>query len=317
MVSKIIRFLKSNMAVLFILILILFMSIYSPDFFRLSSLRNLFIQISLYGIVACAMTFAIICGEFDLSVSQIYPLGTILFAIFMSYLGIIPAMIIAIIVGAVIGCINGFLVSILRINAFIATLSTMIITRGIALTICEGKPIPAMSDLTFEIGNGRLFGVIPYLALVFFALIICSELVLKKTTFGRNLFAVGGNYEVASYAGINVKFYKFIIFVILGCLAALAGTLIAMRIQAGSVLYGNDVALTVVSAAVIGGNSLAGGKGGALRTFLGMIFVGLLLQIFTFVNIYVYAQEAVKGVVVILVVVVDAIGNRKNISKVA
>jgi ribose transport system permease protein len=123
---------------------------------------------------------------------------------------------------------------------------------------------------------------------------------------------VGGNYEVASYAGINAVFYKFIIFVILGGTAAFSGALIAGRLQAGSALYGNDLCMTVVSAAVIGGSSISGGKGGALRTLLGMIFVGLMMQIFNFINVYIYIQEAIKGLMVILVVLMDAMGNKKG-----
>jgi ribose transport system permease protein len=311
--SSIARFLRSNIVIVFILALIVLISLYSPDFLQFSSIRNMLIQISVYGIVACAMTIAIINAEFDLSVSYVFPLGTLVFAIVMPHFGIVPAMIAAIIVGGVIGCVNGFLVAVLKINAFIATLSTMIIIRGIALTICSGKPIPALNDISFQIGNGRFLGVIPYLVLIFLAFVIVTEFILKRTTFGRNIFAVGGNYEVASYAGINAMFYKFIIFVILGCTAAFAGSLLAGRLQAGSPLYGNDLCMTVVSAAVIGGCSISGGKGSALRTFLGMIFVGLMVQIFSFINVYIYVQEAIKGLMVILVVLMDAMGNKKSV----
>jgi ribose transport system permease protein len=262
------------------------------------------------------MTIALICGEFDLSVSHILPLGTLIFAIVMPAFGIFPAVLAAVIVGGVIGCINGFFVAVLKINAFIVTLSTMIVTRGIALTICNGKPIPAVNDFSFKIGSGSLFGLIPYLVLIFLIFVIVTEYVLKKTTFGRNLYAVGGSYEVASYAGIKTVFYKFIIFVILGCSAAFAGTLLAGRLQAGSPLYGNDLCMTIVSAAVIGGNSIAGGKGGALRTLLGMIFIGLLFQVFNYINVYVYLQETIKGMVVILVVIMDAMSNNKTVKTV-
>ncbi|WP_010261836.1 ABC transporter permease [Treponema primitia] len=306
------RFLRSNIVIVFILALIVLISFYSPGFLQFSSVRNLFIQISIYGIVACAMTIAIICGEFDLSVSYVFPLGTLIFALVLPHFGIIPAMIAAVIIGGLVGCVNGFLVAVLKVNVWIATLSTMIIVRGITLTICSGKPIPAINDISFLIGNGNLFRTIPYLALIFLAFVFVTEYILKRTTFGRNIFAVGGNYEVAAYAGINAVFYKFIIFVILGCTAAFSGALLAGRLQAGSPLYGNDLCMTVVSAAVIGGNSIAGGKGGALRTLLGMIFVGLMLQVFNFINVYIYLQEAIKGLMVILVVLMDAMGNKKS-----
>ena len=126
------------------------------------------------------------------------------------------------------------------------------------------------------------------------------------------MFATGGNYDVAQYAGINVRFIKFSLFAILGGAAALAGTLLTCRLQAGSPLYGSDVALYVVSAAVLGGTSLAGGRGSAVRTLLGMLFIGMLLQIFTYINVYTYMQQLIQGAIVVVVVIMDALPSRKK-----
>ena len=184
------------------------------------------------------------------------------------------------------------------------------------LTFCNGMPMPAVNDAAKMFGTGNIGGI-SYIAIIFFVCVFVTEFVLRRTSFGRNVFATGGNYEVAQYAGINVRFSKFILFVILGGAAAFAGTLLACRLQAGSPLYGSDVALSVVSAAVLGGTSLSGGRGGAVKTLWGMIFIGMLVQIFTYISVYTYLQQMIQGAVVVAVVVMDAVNNRKKVDEAA
>jgi len=316
MMDKIKLFCKRRMVILCIGALIVFMAFVSPNYFSYSTLTGLMTQIAVYGIVACAMTIAIIGGEFDLSVSSIFPLATLLFAAMLPTLGLPLTIIFITVIGMGIGCINGFFVAITRINAFIVTLATMISLEGIMLTFCDGMPMPAVNDTARMFGTGDIGGI-SYIAIIFFVCVFVTEFVLRKTSFGRNVFATGGNYEVAQHAGINVRFTKFILFVILGGAAAFAGTLLACRLQAGSPLYGSDVALSVVSAAVLGGTSLSGGRGGAVKTLWGMIFIGMLMQIFTYISVYTYLQQMIQGAVVVAVVVMDAVNNRKKADEAA
>jgi len=141
--------------------------------------------------------------------------------------------------------------------------------------------------------------------LVFFAL------VLRKTRFGRNIYATGGNREVARLAGIDVAFYKFIIFVILGVCAALSAIMFSTRIRAGSALYGRDLSLYCVAATVIGGTSLSGGNGGVLRTLLGLLVVSILYNALTLLGVQGYFQQLIRGIVLIVVIMIDAFINRK------
>jgi len=312
MLKKAAPFFRKQIVLFFILALVVLMAFASPAFFSFPTLINILSQISIYGVAACAMTIAIICGDFDLSISSIFPLGTVLFAMFVPTMGVWPAMLLTVLAGCLIGCINGFFVSVMRINAFIVTLSTMIAIKGFALTISDGKPISMVNEATHQLANGSLFGILPYIMLIFFACVAITELVLKRTPFGRNIYAVGGNYEVAKFAGINVRLYKFIIFVILGGAAAFAGTLLASRLQAGSPIYGADIGLSVVSATVVGGTSLSGGRGGAVKTFVGLLFIGLLYQVFSFINVQLYFQDVIKGSVIILVVIIDAVNTRRS-----
>ena len=137
-------------------------------------------------------------------------------------------------------------------------------------------------------------------------------MVLRWTRFGRNLYATGGNQEVARLSGINTRFYKFIIFVILGLSASLAGILLAVRLSAHAADYGKDLAMYTVSVVVIGGASLAGGKGSVVKTFLGLLFMGIIFNGFNLVQVQSYIQAGLKGLILILVVLLDNYSPRKR-----
>ena len=311
MIKRVSKFCKSYLVIVCIAVLLVFMAIFYPSYFSFSTFKGLLIQISVYGIVGCAMTIAIIGGEFDLSVGSILPFSTLLFAYLMPRIGIFASIVLILITGGVIGAVNGFFVSILKLNAFIVTLSTMLAVEGIMLTFCNGMPIPAVNQATRAFGTGNIGGI-AYIAILFFICVLITHYVLTKTAFGRNVFATGGNYNVAEYAGISVKKIKFLLFVILGFASAFAGVLLTCRLQAGSPLYGSDVSMSVVSATVLGGTSLSGGRGSVFRTFLGMIFIGMLSQIFTHINAYAYLQQLIQGAVVVAIVILDAWNNRKR-----
>ena len=311
MIKRVSKFCKSYLVIVCIAVLLVFMAIFYPSYFSFSTFKGLLIQISVYGIVACAMTIAIIGVEFDLSVGSILPFSTLLFAYLMPRIGIFASIVLILITGGVIGAVNGFFVSILKLNAFIVTLSTMLAVEGIMLTFCNGMPIPAVNQATRAFGTGNIGGI-AYIAILFFICVLITHYVLTKTAFGRNVFATGGNYNVAEYAGISVKKIKFLLFVILGFASAFAGVLLTCRLQAGSPLYGSDVSMSVVSATVLGGTSLSGGRGSVFRTFLGMVFIGMLSQIFTHINAYAYLQQLIQGAVVVAIVILDAWNNRKR-----
>ena len=311
MIKRVSKFCKSYLVIVCIAVLLVFMAIFYPSYFSFSTFKGLLIQISVYGIVACAMTIAIIGGEFDLSVGSILPFSTLLFAYLMPRIGIFASIVLILITGGVIGAVNGFFVSILKLNAFIVTLSTMLAVEGIMLTFCNGMPIPAVYQATRAVGTGNIGGI-AYIAILFFICVLITHYVLTKTAFGRNVFATGGNYNVAEYAGISVKKIKFLLFVILGFASAFAGVLLTCRLQAGSPLYGSDVSMSVVSATVLGGTSLSGGRGSVFRTFLGMVFIGMPSQIFTHINAYAYLQQLIQGAVVVAIVILDAWNNRKR-----
>jgi ribose transport system permease protein len=303
---KITNIIKSNIVLIVLIAIIVFMASYRTVFISSANIINILTQISIYGVVAYAMTFAIICGEFDLSVSSIFAFSSISFIYFSRIMGVIPSLLIVILIGAVIGFINGVLVSKVKISAFIVTMATMVTIKGLALFVTDGKPIRNNAEIIYKIGNGTIFNI-PYIVILFLIVLLLSEFTLRKTAFGRNIYATGGNYAVAKMAGINVVFYKTIVFVILGAVAALQGSMLACRMGSGSALFGGDLALSVVAAVVIGGTNLTGGRGSALKTFLGMLVIGVMFNALTLLKVTAYYQDIIKGVVLIAVVSFDSL----------
>ncbi len=304
--------LKRNIVVVFILILLVLMAILKPtSFFSSTNITNIFIQISSYGVVAFAMTFAIIAGEFDLSVSSIFGMSTILFIDLSSKVSVFIGVLAAILFGLFAGSLNGFFVSKLRTNSFITTLASMMIFKGISLTYTNGAPVNINNNGIYDFGNGKLLGI-PYILIILFIVFIGAQIILSRTKFGRNIYATGGNMAVAKLAGINTTFYKFIIFVILGLLSSIGALLYAARVSAGSALYGSDLAIYCVAAVVVGGTSLSGGTGNAVKTLLGLLVMGILFNGLTLLSVKGEFQEIAKGIIVIVVVVFDAYNSNRN-----
>jgi ribose/xylose/arabinose/galactoside ABC-type transport system permease subunit len=309
--KRVIKFLIDKSVLIALILLFLVMSILKSSFLTYNNMINILTQISIYGVVASAMTMAIIAGEFDLSVSSIFAFSSIMFISLSGTIGIGPAILLVLLIGMAIGLFNGLLVSKAKINAFIVTLGTMVTFKGVSLFYTDGKPVRTTEEIIYKMGNGRILNI-PYLIILFFIILIITEIILKKTIFGRNLYATGGNMKVARVAGIHVDFYKTIIFVILGLLSSVAGIMLACRLSAGSALYGGDLALSVVAAVVIGGTSLSGGKGSALKTLVGLLVVGVLYNSLSLLKIQAYYQEVVKGSILIIIVSLDALYKNKN-----
>lgn len=298
-------FLRENIVIVALIFLVVLMTALSRSFLTAPNLINIFTQISIYGIVACAMTFAIICGEFDLSVGSLIAVTTIVFIDTAKNYGFVVAVVLALVIGILVGFINGFLVAKVKISAFVATLSSMVSLKGLALFYTNGKPINYVHDGMYNLGNGSFLGV-PFIVYMFLTFVLIGHLVLKYTKFGRNIFATGGNMTVAAMAGINVVFYKFIVFVILGAVTAFAGIIMACRLNSGNSLFGNDLALSVVAATVIGGTSLSGGKGSVVKTLFGMLVIGVLFNALLILGVQANWQDVIKGLILIAVVSFDA-----------
>jgi len=302
---KLVHLLKNNIVVAALLLIVAVMALVSNTFLTAANIQNIFGQIAINGIVAFGMTYAIICGEFDLSCGSLLAVVTILFIDLSKRAGIPAAVLVCLLTGFVVGLVNGLLVSKLKISAFVVTLGMMVALKGVALSYTQGKPINYINDSLYAFGNGSLWGI---QNIVFFFLIVfvAAEIILRFTKFGRNLYATGGNQTAAKMAGIRVDFYKTSIFVIIGLVTALAGIIMACRTGAGNSLFGGDLSMTVVSAVVIGGSSLSGGRGNAIKTFFGMLVLGVLFNALMILGVQANWQDVIKGAILILVIALDA-----------
>lgn len=304
------EFLLKEKALSSSIVIFIIISLVSPYFLLFGNISNLLVQISVYGIVALGMTFAIIGGEFDLAVGSMVSMSAVLVVGLEPVMGLILAMGVALSSGFVLGLINGLLVSRAKINSFIVTFGSMVMVKGLALTYTNGRPIISKSLILNQIGDMR-FLQIPVIVFIFIALLGICHFVLSYTRFGRNIYAIGGNLSVASATGINVNFYKSAIFIITGFFAAIVGILLAARLNTGSPVQGDDMTLTVIASVVIGGTSLSGGKGSVIRTLLGLFIIMFLTNAFDLLGIQPYMQKVIKGLIIISIVAFDSYNKKK------
>ncbi len=280
------------------------MSLAAPHFLTNLNFQTLLLRSSMDGIFATGMAFALIGGMFDLSMGSTAAMAAIL-CLSLQPWGVVPACLAAIVAGGLIGAINGMLVARWKISALIVTLAMMFAVKGVALAYTHNHPVNGHVLSFTKLGNGG-FGPVPYVTVIFVALLVLSHLVLTRTQFGRNLFAVGGNEEAARLSGINIERQHFWIFVIVGVFGGLGGVIMGSRLNSGSAIMGQDTAMNAITAAVIGGIALSGAEGSMLGVLLGAATLAMLGNGLVLLGIPINYQLTIKGLVLILVVGVDA-----------
>jgi ribose transport system permease protein len=298
-------FKKYNLFFLLLLFMIIG-SCLSPKFLTIQNLLNLLQQSSIVGIVSIGMTFVIIVAGIDLSVGSVLALSGMTAAILLAQhqLSAPMAIFLAVLVGAVLGLINGVVSTRLRVPAFIATLAMMVAARGLALLFTDGKPIYNL-PASFQWLGGNLFGQIPISAVLWIVLTLTAFFVLKYTVFGRKLYAIGGNAESAHLSGIQVNRYITYAFIICGALAGLAGVVMASWLTVGQPTAGQGMELDAIAAVVLGGTSLFGGVGGVGGTFVGVLLMTLITNIFNLLGLSSYYQSVCMGIIIVLALVLN------------
>ena len=284
----------------------------ADGFNSLYNINSLLIQVATFGIVALGMTFAIIGGEFDLSVGSVYSLTGLLVVGLQPQFGLFAALLIAISVALALGLLNGVLVSKAKISAFIVTFGAMIMIKGIALSYSNGRPITSQSTAFNKFGELEIGGVSAFFIIFVFLVIVCHY-VLSYTRFGRNIYAIGGNKETAITSGLSVDYYKTMIFILTAFFAGLMGIMMAARLNSGSSVVGDGVELKVIAAVVIGGTHLAGGRGSIMRTLLGVFVLALIENIFNLKSdiFSPYFQRVIQGAILVIVVAFDGYNKKK------
>lgn len=288
--------------------MIIIISILSQGkFLGATNVLNVLRQVSITGMLAIGMTLVLVTGGIDLSVGAIVALTGVIASDYAhpqpSY-PLILVFVIAIGIGVVFGLSTGLLVAFMRVPSFIVTLGMMTIARGASSLYTNGQPVFEFTDNFRVIGAGRWFDIpVPIYIFVFVALLTIVILHFSKT--GRNIYAVGGNETAAVASGVNVKKTKIFVHLFCGAVAGLAGIVLASRTNTGAPNAAEGYELDAIAAAVIGGTSLAGGKGGVYGTIVGILIMGILSNGLDLLNISSYIQQIVKGIVIIGAVVID------------
>jgi ribose/xylose/arabinose/galactoside ABC-type transport system permease subunit len=276
----------------------------SDYFLALGNLENVARQISLDAPLVFGQAIVLIAGGIDISVGSTMAMAAAL-TIGLQPWGTLTAVVAALAFGALAGAFNGFLVTKGKIVPFVATLGTMSVIRGLLLTYTKQQPISGTDD-SFTWWGGGSIGVVPVPLVITLLLLAALAIFLRRTRAGRNLYAIGGSRDAAYLAGIAVGRCQFLAYVLSGTLAAVSGVLLASRLNSATVQLGNDSALLSISAALIGGASLLGGRGAILGAFLGVLALGMLTNGMNLLGVNTYYQIAVRAAILIAVVAIDA-----------
>ena len=305
------KFVKDQKVLLATILLFIISAIISPHFLSKINLSNLLLQISVTGIVSVGVMFVMLTGEFDISVGSLMAFYGILSIQLTNKVGYWAALAALIPLALIIGCIYGTLVAKVKINSFVVTLGGMLFYRGLGYILCNSEPVSATNRIYGWIGMGSFKGL-NYVVYVFLLLILISYFIIRKTNFGRNIMATGGNYDVAKASGVNVDFYKYATYAICAFTAMLAGMLAASRLLRAMPNAGEDASMTAISSVVIGGTSMAGGEGGALQTLLGVFLLGLINNILNMLGVNAYYQQFIRGAILIIIVCFDRFYRNKD-----
>lgn len=290
-----------------LVLLVALMAAIAPNFASTDNLLNIARSISINAILAAGMTFVIITAGIDLSVGSIVAVSGVVAV--LSAMGGVPsplAVLLGVLAGAAAGLLNGLFVAYMALAAFIVTLASMTFLRGLAYTMTGGQPIVDNALNFRDLGNGYIAGIpIPVIVMVIVYLV--AWFVLERTRYGRHVYAVGGNPEAARLAGVNVKRILTSVYAISGACAGLAGVIFAARVVSAQPTAGTSYELDAIAAVVLGGTSLAGGRGRIVGTLIGAVILGVLSTGLILMNVPFFTQLLIKGIVIILAVSIDSL----------
>lgn len=285
-----------------IVALIVFFAVKNSNFLTLDNAANIGRQSAVLLLVALAGTLIILIGSIDLSVGAIVTITGIMAAKYLDSLGVVPAILIAIAIGAVVGAVNGVLLTRLKIPSFLVTLGMLSVLTGIANTIANGAPVLFREQGLSSVANNTTLLGIPNVVLIAAVVTAILTFVVFRTKFGRYLYAIGGGEPVAALSGIPIRRFKVLAFVVAGALCGLSGALLTGQVGAGTPDVGSSYLLDSIAAVVMGGTALSGGIGGPHRTVLGVLVIAILSNGMDIIQVGDFTQDIVKGLVVILAV---------------
>lgn len=290
---------------LFLIVIVI--TILNPSFMTTDNVLNILRQVSISALIAFGMTFVILTGGIDLSVGSTLALtGAVAATMLASGIDPVLTILAALLLGAVLGAVNGVIIAKGKVAPFIATLATMTIYRGLTLVYTDGRPVSDLgNEITFQmLGKGYFFGIPVPVCTMILAFIVLY-VIMHQTTFGRRVYAVGGNEAASKLSGINVDRVKIAVYSLTGMLAALSALILTSRLNSAQPTAGTSYELDAIAAVVLGGTSLTGGKGWIFGTLVGALIIGVLNNGLNLIGVSSFFQQVVKGIVILIAVLID------------
>ncbi|RDU25254.1 ABC transporter permease [Anaerosacchariphilus polymeriproducens] len=303
--DSILNMIKKYNTYIILIICILACIVVSPDFLTLTNIINIVKQYAGLTVIALGMLFVIMTGGIDLSVGSYVALGSVTVAIFLTKGMSVPiAVLLTLCIGVLGGTFTGILVAKIKMPPFIVTMAMMTVIKGIAFMLSNGSPIKTPLNTIGILGKGKI-GVIPYLVILAVIVVLISAFIIRNTSFGRIIMAIGSNEKCVLLSGIQVPYYKIAAYIISAVCAVLGGIMAASRTAVGTPLYGTGLELDAIAACVIGGASLNGGEGSAIKTVVGVLILALIGNIMNLLSVPSYPQDVIKGAIIIISILIQ------------
>jgi ribose transport system permease protein len=314
---------KKFQSVIALLLLCIVLSFLTDKFFTAENGLNVLRQVAVNICIATGMTLIVLTAGIDLSVGSVLALcGAVTAGLFKNglefpssdlYVGftILGAMLGGLLLGALLGWFNGFTITKFNVPPFVATLAMLTIARGFTMLYTKGHPISNLGKDFAFIGSGSFIGI-PIPVWIAILVVLIAVFITQKTRLGRYIYAIGGNEQAARLSGININKVKLIVYAMAGTLAALGGIIVTARLDSAQPNAGTSYELDAIAAVVIGGTSLSGGKGSVWGTVMGAIIIGVLNNGLVLLNVSPFWQQVVKGAVILLAVIIDKLGDKKE-----
>ena len=293
---------------IFILIIAasIFLAIVSPNFRNIDTILSIIMQASYGGIIAFGMTYAITSGGFDLSVEAVMGLTSVIIAMLIPSMGFTVAIIVAILASCFVGLINGILITKLGINPLITTLSMQAILRGAALLITDGRQVVIAQKSFMNVGATKMLGI-PTPIIYMVVLFAIFYIILNQTTFGRHVAASGSNEQAARMSGLNITVIKTVVYILVAFSASIVGVIRTSQALIGIPTMAPGFTLNVLTIAILGGTSLAGGKGNLIGTFFAAIFISMIYYGLNLLNVQIFYQFLSVGIVLLFALFIDGL----------
>lgn len=311
--NKLFRLVIGQSTIVVFVLMLIAAGLLSDRFFTPDNITNILRQSVPLGIVSLGLLYVILTGGIDLSVGSVMALVSVVVALAIPSLGITGAVAVSLVVGIACGLVSGSLVANFGIAPFIATLATMTIARGVSLIVSKGQPIFIDDQGFMDFGSASLAGV-PLLFFLLVLVTLAGIFLYRKTVFGRLVIAIGSNETATRFSGINITAIKLAVYAISGFTCAIAGIVSATRTGVGSPILAIGFELDAIAAVVVGGASLAGGRGTVINTLIGALILSMISNLMNLMDIPGYHQQVVKGVIIVLAVLMESAKRRATAS---